>query len=1027
MNRNLIRFLSPLALCVIAMPAMAQDITGTLLGTVRNKKGEPIEGALVEVTGKTLMQKRTVATNARGEFRIPLLPPGEFSISASKDGFFASKSIAMLPLGGTVQVPVTLTTVEVTSAIVEVIAVAGTQDKTDVKTQTSFSAEKLDQLPRANKDITAIALLSPGVTAGIGGRIQLRGGQTFDTKLTLNGTEINDNVFGTNAGVRNYYVDDAIAETQVITSPINARYGNFSGGIVNAITKSGGNDFTGSLRVAEMARTGWNAMPPLGDWRKTETGDNNNLRPRNADNLNRSWSLWIGGPIVKDRVWFSLSTKLDPPQVSTPSFATVPAGRYADYYGLVKNAAGQRLPFDAGPNSGLTYIYTVSTQFYETKLTFALAPGHNLELSGSNATTLQDPRNYANTVMYSALAPQENVNRYWALAYTGIITNTLTFEAHFAKKHQSLIGGGDPANGPRLQAADSNGTYWEVANAIFMGGPAGADNRDIQTANANLTWFSPSTSMGQHAIEAGFEWSKRNRMARNAQSPTDTLFQTAGRYLLTPGDQSTARYVMLDAVQDPYQYNDVALYFTGAGATRTDIKSLYANDTWTITDRWQAMVGLRYDETKMADTFGQPKIKSSALSPRFQLTWDPTGTQRWVYKASWARYVGALSDGFTNRFSMAGNPASEWYASKINKLDATFADATNLANYDISPAGLLSFSNPASTRFVQPGLKATGTDESTLELRYNSEDGSWIKLTAVDRRWSNMFDRIQTLQDTINAPSITFPTITVPALREYWQNVTNVKRNYKSLELEWNNRFTREFSMGGNVTYSVLTGNADGEGSNPPVINTVINNQADVHDQKGRSVDYYAPMGYLSTDIPYRVRMWATYAAQSASGVSFATTLLLNYDAASPQSETRTLFFEGQELAGAMYNSTATKLFGNTYTRFYGSRGYYRGNDTYGFDLRLNLEVPIYAKTKFFTEVTVFNVFNQWMVTGLSKAGNTGSTLRTTDPLAGGMLPTGLQPVVAAGGNVNMYGWGTYGYGSQTGGRRLNLSAGLRW
>ena len=99
-----------------------------------------------------------------------------------------------------------------------------------------------------NRTPAAIAALAPGLTTNTpnGGQVTISGGFAYDNVFLIDGVDANDNLFGTSNPV---FIEDAIADTQVLTSGISAEYGRFSGGVVNVITKSGGNEFSGSVRV----------------------------------------------------------------------------------------------------------------------------------------------------------------------------------------------------------------------------------------------------------------------------------------------------------------------------------------------------------------------------------------------------------------------------------------------------------------------------------------------------------------------------------------------------------------------------------------------------------------------------------------------------------------------------------------------------------------------------------------------------------------------------------------------------------
>src|SRR5262249_12216570 len=124
----------------------------------------------------------------------------------------------------------------------------------------NFKHEEIESLPAA-RTLAGIAELSPALTnvTPNAGQVSINGAFAFDNVFMLNGVDINDNLFGS---PQNLFIEDAIQETQTLTSGISAEYGRFSGGVVNAITKSGGNIFSGSLRL-NLTNPDWSTETPF--------------------------------------------------------------------------------------------------------------------------------------------------------------------------------------------------------------------------------------------------------------------------------------------------------------------------------------------------------------------------------------------------------------------------------------------------------------------------------------------------------------------------------------------------------------------------------------------------------------------------------------------------------------------------------------------------------------------------------------------------------------------------------------------
>ena len=312
--------------------------TGTVRGTVRDVQGLAVPGVVVTVHSPALQGQRTARSGLRGGYEIPGLPPGVYTISFTMNGFTEVAEQAVVPLGGTALANVALepATVSETVQVVAVIpsAIASTEISANI------TADNVDSLP-IGRDIFKISELAPGVTGNASSAEQLtiNGGFGYDNVFLIDGVDVNDNIFGT---AHDLFIEDAIEETQVLTSGISAEYGRFTGGVVNTITKSGGNQFSGSFRT-NLYKPNWTALTPFEkaagqDGRSGELSDNT------------TYETTLGGPLVLDRLWFFYANRVE---------------RVADdqTFGV----------------TGLGYARTTNNDRNQLKLTGTVAPGHVLE------------------------------------------------------------------------------------------------------------------------------------------------------------------------------------------------------------------------------------------------------------------------------------------------------------------------------------------------------------------------------------------------------------------------------------------------------------------------------------------------------------------------------------------------------------------------------------------------------------------------------------------------------------------------
>src|SRR6185436_10042089 len=162
-------------------------------------------------------------------------------------------------------------------AVIETTEVASNIDK-----------QTVEELP-IPRTLQAITGLQTGVVAstGTGGAISISGAYAYDSLYLVNGAVTNENVRGQ---THNLFIEDAVQETTVLTGAISAEYGRFTGGVVSAITKSGGNEFSGSLRDS-LTNPSWTGITPFDE-------------PKANDDLQQTYEGTLGGYILRDRLWF---------------------------------------------------------------------------------------------------------------------------------------------------------------------------------------------------------------------------------------------------------------------------------------------------------------------------------------------------------------------------------------------------------------------------------------------------------------------------------------------------------------------------------------------------------------------------------------------------------------------------------------------------------------------------------------------------------------------------------------------------
>src|SRR3984893_1658221 len=258
---NILVLICALGLLFSATPLRAQVTGATLSGTITDAQGGAVVGAKVSAKNGATGVTTDTTTNASGAYSIVNLLPANYDVSVTSPGFRTATSKVTLTVGAQQAMNVALTVGDV-SQTVEVTGAAPIVETTNATLSGEIVGAQIVELPLNGRDWVQLATLEPGVaqvrpheavdapggsTRGLGAQMTINGARPQQNVYRLNGVIVNDysnagpgNVLGGNMGV------DAVQEFTVLTSNYSAEYGFTSGGVINAITKSGTNSFHGS-------------------------------------------------------------------------------------------------------------------------------------------------------------------------------------------------------------------------------------------------------------------------------------------------------------------------------------------------------------------------------------------------------------------------------------------------------------------------------------------------------------------------------------------------------------------------------------------------------------------------------------------------------------------------------------------------------------------------------------------------------------------------------------------------------------
>jgi hypothetical protein len=338
---------------------------------------------------------------------------------------------------------------------------------------------------------------------------------SYDSLYLVNGAIVNENLRGQ---PHDLYIEDAIQETTVITGAVSAEYGHFTGGVVNAITKSGGNEFTGSFRDS-LTNESWTDKTPL--------------TVAQEDNVNSVYEATLGGPFWRDKLWF------------------FGAGRYAETSdvrqtvpGLARtgdqDANGVQIPVGT-PITPITYPHGTENTRIEGKVTWAITPSH--KLLGSYLDVDASETNQTGQVIMdldSLVKSRETPNTAYAVNYSGVLSDSFFVEAQYSQKEFAFLGSGspyidDPAQGGykgTMLLDRARGTrFW---SPTFRATPNG-EHRDHELYAVKGTYFLSTPTIGTHEVKAGYEHFLEVRDVNNYQNGSDYRVSLAST--IVRGDQ----------------------------------------------------------------------------------------------------------------------------------------------------------------------------------------------------------------------------------------------------------------------------------------------------------------------------------------------------------------------------------------------------------------------------------------------------------------------------------------------------------
>jgi hypothetical protein len=787
----------------------AQERFGTLRGTVTDQQGAPIPAVTVTITNTVTGEPRVYVTDANGQYLAPDLSPGRYNVAFELSGFAkVERSDISVLLGRSFDVNAQMRVGALAETVQVTAQAAPLVDTRSTLVGHNVTAEEFDRLPKS-RSFQSIAMTAPSVNSGeVEGGFQVAGASSAENAFTVDGIVTNSLINGQS---RQNTVFEYLQEVQVKTSGISAEYGGALGGVVSAVTKSGGNVFRGeshyyfegsALSANPVKRL---VLDPVGD--KTAFFVQDAESPKYHNEFGGS----VGGPIVRDRLFFfgSYSPRNER--------QTNPYNFDDDSYDIERDIWRQQA------FGKLTYAMSRGSASFSTLWTPATAKGTLASYTGATPNSYTGP---GSSLSFEGQRGYE-VNQ---LNTSGTVDLSLTSSSFLSFRggyfHDRYSDTGIPETTTYTYQTPTT-PLDAVLPASLHGGTNTANLRRAQItefdttkrAAFNTDYNHVFTGVGVHTLKAGYGF-QRTTNDINSFYPGGYVFIFWDRPF-TFGGENRGR-----GTYGYYEVNDRRI----TSRAGSNIHSLYVQDQWTVGNRLTLDLGLR-TENEAVPTFRPDILKNAIefgfadkLAPRLGAAYDVWGDGRMKVFGSWGLYY----DWTKYELPRGSFGAETWciYYRGLDTLDLGSLSLDNKPGRDlwVNQGGCRDRRVPSFQDEIDPDLEPMRQASTSVGAEYQLANNSVVTVHYIHN------DLLETIEDVgfLNAQgdegylisnpgkrqaAIQFPTGATPL----GQAIPRPKRVYDALELGWNRRFSDNWFLSANYTLSRLYGNYAGLASSDEI------------------------------------------------------------------------------------------------------------------------------------------------------------------------------------------------------------------
>ena len=855
----------------ITISAAAQERFGGLTGRATDQQGLALPGLTVTVTNLQSGETRSLVTDADGRFASQDLTPGRYRVRFELAGFsVVERTDILVLLGRTFQLDAQLSV----GALTETVQVVGETpliDQRNTLIAHNVNAEEFDRMPKG-RSFQSIALTAPSVNSGeIEGGFQVNGASGAENSFTVDGIVTNSLV---NGGSRQNTVFEYLQEVQVKTSGISAEYGGALGGVLSAVTKSGGNTFRGETHYYFEG----NALTAAPVKRLVLSPTDNNtvsyVQDKEMHNAQNEFGGSLGGPIVRDRLFFfgSYSPRSEN-RNNTYGFTDAP--------GDIERQIWRQQVFGKATFSSRRLNANGSALWTPTKATGTLAA-----YNGAAANTFVGTR--------TSLAP--NIDRGYEINQvnaSGSADITLT-NGSFMSVRGGTFHDRYSDLGVSTVTSYTYGQPTTPLNAIIPVALQGGSNT-TNTPRALITNFDTTKRNSfnidyNHVFNAGgFHTLKGGYGFQRTTNDIDRAYP--GGYVVINWDQAFTfgGSVPQRGVYGYYEVNNLRT----SNLAGNSIHSLFIQDQWTVGNRLTLNLGLRTENEKVP-TFRPEVLKyafqfgfADKLAPRLGAAYDLFGDGRQKVFGSWGMYYD-----WTKYELARGSFGAESWCQHYRTLDTLDIGSLNLNNMPgrdiwVTPGGCRDRRVPSFQGSIDPDIEPMKQASTSIGYELQVDRNSVFTVHYIHNELLETIEDVGFLTPTgdegylISNPgkrqaAVQFAYGATPSP----QPVPRPKRQYDAMELGFARRFANNYFFSANYTLSRLYGNYAGLASSDEVRTATTGTSSSTAQQQAGSISRPGgnvnrawdideilwdsngnldPRGRLATDRPHVAKLYGSY------------------------------------------------------------------------------------------------------------------------------------------------------------------------